>query len=233
LYLYNGTGTSYGEPAIVAKSINATTSGHEQIIITPPHNGTYYLVVKRATATTGGGTFTVESTFTPSHDIAVLQVEPSTTKAYEGEKINITVTVKNNGLNTESFNITTFYNTSVISKQTVSNLTPKATTTLDFTWNTSGTNPGNYTIKAHADTLIGEYNSTDNTLSYRRSVQIKMLGDVDGDKKVDSRDLSDLRKAFGSTSTSINWNLECDFNRDKIIDVLDLTTLGKNFGKTE
>jgi len=61
LYLYNSTGTYYGEPAIVAKSTGATTGGLEQIILNPPYSGTYYLVVKRATATTQGGTFTLES----------------------------------------------------------------------------------------------------------------------------------------------------------------------------
>jgi len=61
LYLYNSTGTHYGEPAIVAKSTNATTGGREQIILTPTYSGTYYLVVKRATASTGSGTFTLES----------------------------------------------------------------------------------------------------------------------------------------------------------------------------
>jgi hypothetical protein len=61
MYLYNSTGTMYGEPAIVAKSTNATTGGNEQIIVTPPYDGTYYLVVKRATTTTGTGMFTLRS----------------------------------------------------------------------------------------------------------------------------------------------------------------------------
>jgi subtilisin family serine protease len=61
LYLYNSIGTTYGEPAIVAKSINATTGGTEQFWITAPYTGTYYLVVKRATETTGSGTFTLLS----------------------------------------------------------------------------------------------------------------------------------------------------------------------------
>ncbi len=69
LYLYNNTGTWYGEPAIVAKSANATTAGSEQIILTPPYNGTYYLVVKRAAAATEGGTFSLESRFRPEGDI--------------------------------------------------------------------------------------------------------------------------------------------------------------------
>jgi len=69
LYLYNSTGTWYGEPAIVAKSTNATTGGIEQIILTAPYDGTYYLVVKRATAATEGGTFSLQSTFRPEGDI--------------------------------------------------------------------------------------------------------------------------------------------------------------------
>jgi len=133
LYLYNSTGTWYGEPAIVAKSTNATTGGHEQIILTASYNGTYYLVVKRATAITDGGTFTLESTFTPNHDITVLGVEPSETSVYEGDNVNVTVTVKNKGLNKESFNVTAFYNSSVIGTQTISNLTASNTTTLNFT----------------------------------------------------------------------------------------------------
>jgi hypothetical protein len=61
LYLYNSTGTAYGEPAIVAKSINATTGGIEQFWVTASYTGTYYLVVKRATETTGSGAFTLSS----------------------------------------------------------------------------------------------------------------------------------------------------------------------------
>jgi uncharacterized repeat protein (TIGR02543 family) len=61
LYLYNSTGTNYGEPVIVAKSINATTGGTEQFWVTAPYTGTYYIVVKRATETTGSGTFTLAS----------------------------------------------------------------------------------------------------------------------------------------------------------------------------
>jgi hypothetical protein len=61
LYLYNSTGTAYGEPAIVTKSINATTGGTEQFWLTAPYTGTYYIVVKRATETTGSGTFALSS----------------------------------------------------------------------------------------------------------------------------------------------------------------------------
>jgi subtilisin family serine protease len=61
LYLYNSTVTTYGEPAIITKSTNATTGGTEQFWVTAPYTGTYYIVVKRATETTGSGTFTLSS----------------------------------------------------------------------------------------------------------------------------------------------------------------------------
>jgi hypothetical protein len=65
LYLYNGTGTSWGDPVIVAKSTNATTGGTEQFLVAAPYTGTYYVVVKRATETTGSGTFTLSVNVVP------------------------------------------------------------------------------------------------------------------------------------------------------------------------
>ncbi len=71
LYLYNSTGTAYGDPAIVAKSINATTGGTEQFWVTAPYGGTYYLVVKRATETTGSGSFTLTSQGAPTVNVTL------------------------------------------------------------------------------------------------------------------------------------------------------------------
>lgn len=61
LYLYNSTGTAYGEPAIVANSTTASTGGTERFTVVAPYNGTYYVVVKRATETTGSGIFNLTS----------------------------------------------------------------------------------------------------------------------------------------------------------------------------
>lgn len=67
LYLYNNTGnpsyngTAYGEPGIVANSTTAATGGTETFNITAPYTGQYYIVVKRATETTGTGNFTLTS----------------------------------------------------------------------------------------------------------------------------------------------------------------------------
>jgi hypothetical protein len=231
LYLCNSTGTSYGEPAIVTKSTNATSGGREQITLTAPYNGTYYLVVKRATETTQGGIFTLTSTFTPKHDVSTLSVEPFATSAYVGCKLNVTVTVKNKGLNTESFNVTAFYNNTIIGKQST-NLMASATTTLTFTWNTSGITPSHYTVKAEASIVPNEYNVTDNTFQYSGTVYVKTPGDVNSDGIVNAADLTDVSNAYGSMSTLANWNPECDFNKDNTVDVSDLATLSRNYGKT-
>ena len=189
--------------------------------------------MKRATATTGGGTFTLESTFTPNHDITVLEVKPSSTAIYEGNKLNITVTVKNKGLNIESFNVTAFYNnTSIDPIQTVSNLAAGATTTLNFTWNTFGITPSNYTVKALASFLQNEYNTTDNTRTYDGLVYVKIPGDINSDGTVGIVDLTDLSIAYGNTSSSTNWNPECDINKDNVTNISDLYLLSKNYGKT-
>ncbi|HKZ93495.1 MAG TPA: S8 family serine peptidase [Candidatus Bathyarchaeia archaeon] len=232
LYLYNSTGTSYGEPSIVTKSTTATTGGQEQIILNnAPYNGTYYLIVKRARADTGTGTFTLRSKATPNHEITTQTVEPNPLSVYPTDTVNITVTVKNNGLSTESFNVTAFYNTTAIDTQPVWNLPPNNTTTLNFTWNTAGDAPSHYTIKAQADAVPNEYNATDNTYTYIGTVTVKLPGDANGDDTVNADDLAIFQPTFGATLTSINWNPECDFNRDNIIDARDLRLLGRNYGR--
>jgi hypothetical protein len=231
LYLYNSTGTYYGEPGIVQKSTTVATGGIEQILLDDaPYDGTYYLVVKRATAATGAGTFTLQSTAPSSRDLAVLSVESAPTVVYPIDQVNVTVTVRNKGSNAESFNVTAYYNASAIAKQTVLDLPPNNTTMLNFTWNTLGALPSHYEIIAEADLLPDELNITDNMLVCPDMVFVKLVGDANSDSVVNADDLAVLRLAFGSTPQSGTWNLECDFNRDLIVDAHDLRLQGKNYG---
>jgi subtilisin family serine protease len=72
LYLYNSTGTIYGEPAIKAQSTNETTGGTEQFWVTPTYTGTFYIVVKRATETTGNGAFVLSSSSITTSNVTLL-----------------------------------------------------------------------------------------------------------------------------------------------------------------
>jgi hypothetical protein len=58
-----------------------------------------------------------------------------------------------------------------------------------------------------------------------------ILGDVNGDGKVDLSDLSVLSTAYGSNSSNSNWNPVCDLNLDGKVDASDLFNLSKNYGK--
>jgi len=59
LYLYSGNPDVYGQPVIVAKSINFTQGTVEAIRYVPPSSGSYYIVAKWVS---GNGEFTLQST---------------------------------------------------------------------------------------------------------------------------------------------------------------------------
>jgi len=56
------------------------------------------------------------------------------------------------------------------------------------------------------------------------------LGDIDGDGKVDLKDLTLLAKAYGSTPGKPNWNPLCDLNHDGVVDLTDLVTVATCYG---
>lgn len=98
------------------------------------------------------------------HDIAILNVSVSNNEADIGQVVNITVTVKNEGTTSESFNFTIFCNSTSIETLLVSNLAANAERTLIFQWNTSNIGqPASFLIRAEADVIAGENDVADNT----------------------------------------------------------------------
>jgi len=101
--------------------------------------------------------------FGPTHDVAVTNVAPSKTVVGQNCSMSVNVTVENQGDFTETFDVTTYYNTTTIETKTVTNLPLGENTTLTFTWNTTGVAKGNYTITAYAHPVLNETDTTDNT----------------------------------------------------------------------
>jgi len=98
------------------------------------------------------------------HDVKIVSVTPSATEVLLGQTVNITVIVKNEGTAVENFNVTLYCNNTAIGTQAVVNLLPNAQTTLTFRWNTTGIEGDSiYKIKAEADVVPGEINTSDNT----------------------------------------------------------------------
>jgi hypothetical protein len=97
------------------------------------------------------------------HDVAVLDMTPSSTSAYIGDIIDITVVVKNLGNYTESFNITLSHDTGTIGRLAAENLEPNMERTLVFQWNTANMSEGNYLLTATASSVPDETNLENNS----------------------------------------------------------------------
>jgi len=59
-----------------------------------------------------------------------------------------------------------------------------------------------------------------------------LVGDVNGDGKVDGKDITVVAKAFGSYPAHPRWDPSADVNGDGIVNALDIAIVAKNFGKT-
>jgi len=130
------------------------------------------------------------------YDVAVTGIDIKKVVG-QGFSTKINVTVANQGFFTETFNVTLYANTTSISSQTVI-LASKSSKTVTFDWNTTGYAKGNYTIKAIADTVEGEIDTTDNMLINGQMLLAK-VGDFGGgippqfykcDDVVDGKDLA-------------------------------------------
>lgn len=100
------------------------------------------------------------------HDIAILKVTLSRTVVEIGGKVNITVTVKNVGIETESFNVNTYCNESLIGTQPVTDLTPNHEFSLIFVCDTMNQTYGKYVIKTEAEPVMNEINLLNNVYIY-------------------------------------------------------------------
>lgn len=59
-----------------------------------------------------------------------------------------------------------------------------------------------------------------------------LSGDLNEDNTINSSDYSIIQKAFGSISSSDNWNESADFNKDGRVNSFDLAVVTRNLGKT-
>jgi hypothetical protein len=165
------------------------------------------------------------------HDVAVVGVHPLKTIVGQGYSMRINVTLANQGDFTEIFNVTVYANTTSIATQTVT-LANRNSTTIAFAWNTSGFAYGNYTIWAYAWPVPGETDIEDNNL-VDGLIKVTVIGDINGDFKVDIKDLVLVIKYFGSypSHPTKPWNPNADINCDNKVDIKDLVLVIKHYGE--
>jgi hypothetical protein len=111
-------------------------------------------------------------------------------------------------------------------------ITGRNSSTLTLIWNTTGFAKGNYTIWAYAWPVPYETDIEDNTLT-NGWIVVTVIGDINGDFKVDVKDLVLVIKYFGSYPghPTKPWNPNADINGDGKVDVKDLVLVIKHFGQ--
>jgi len=113
-----------------------------------------------------------------ARDVAAASQVPSSTVVLQGDSVAIYVTVENQGTQSETFNVTCYYNDGLtdifIGRLRVYDLAASDSVMLTFGWDTVGVAPGVYDIKAWADSEmeIAEGDETDNWCTAPASVEI-------------------------------------------------------------
>jgi hypothetical protein len=131
--------------------------------------------------------------------------------------------------------------TNLVGTAPVTDLASNAEVTLTFTWNTTlATLCHNYTARGEASLVPHEYNITNNVY-IDGILTVRLLGDINGDCKIDGKDLSLVAAAFASygpnflypgSLPSPRWDSYCDVNGDNMVDGKDLGIVAGRFGTT-
>jgi len=171
-------------------------------------------------------------------DIGITNLDISKTVVGLGYSLNINVTIANQGDYTETSNATAYANTTIIASQNVT-LTAGNSTTVTFTWNTTGFAYGNYTLSAYALPVPGETDTTDNNYTSSIPVHVGVPGDVSSptigvyDGTTNMRDIQYLILLFNTNPSSPNWKPNADINNDGTVNMRDIQIAILNFNKHE
>lgn len=182
-------------------------------------------------------------------NIAITDVLPYKTVVGQGYSISINVTIENQGDYAETFNVTAYYNDTIITLLDGKNYTPitlasRTFTTVTLVWETTSVVKGNYTLTVVAATVLGETDTSDNTFT-DGWVVVAMPGDITGatgdpwdfipDSKVDGKDLFPVSRGFGAypgIPTGPIWHPNSDIDNDGKIDGRDIFVIKRRFGET-
>jgi len=100
-----------------------------------------------------------------SHDVAVTAIN-APLSVVKGDLVSVGVNVENQGAFSETFSVTLDDASAAVNIGTQSvTLAAGASTTLNFSWDTSTSTAGDHTLKATASTVSGETDTADNTKS--------------------------------------------------------------------
>jgi len=165
----------------------------------------------------------------PGPDVAIASINAAKAIVCQDFGVNVSVDVSNQGLSTETFNVTLHANASLIERKTIT-LGGSSSVVMTFIWDTTGYSKGLYIMWAYAEPLFEEADQLDNNCS-DGNIRVTAHGDIAPEfGEVDIFDLVTCALAFGSQPGWSNWNPVADINNDAIVDIFDLVVVSINFG---
>jgi len=214
--------------ALTAQTVSGYTFSNWSVDDSSQGEGTNPITINMNTPHTAVAHFTAIY----MHDIAITSIALSKRIVGQNYGLNITITATNHGYYEETLNITVYANDAIVGSIAPMILPGGALTDIVFTWNTSGFAKGSYTLTAKAEPVPFETDLTDNNLT-SSTIFVHIPGDVNGDCKVDVKDVYAVGRAYGSYPGHPMWNTVCDINNDGKVDVKDYYAVCRNFGQTE
>jgi hypothetical protein len=160
----------------------------------------------------------------------LMDVTASRSVVSQGYNPVINITITNIDSYSEMYNVYVYANDTIIGTFANITLPNNSTTTLTLNWNTTGFTYGNYILNAFIEKASEKAIVSFNVKGYM--VKVTILGDVNGDGKVDLKDVFAVALAYGSYPGHPKWNPNLDINNDNQIDLKDYMTTALNYGKT-
>jgi hypothetical protein len=232
--------TMHNDAALVSHDIYSVAPISD-FMVDPNPNGTWTLVNYVGWQPTPPHFTVIESAVITSpigiHDVAVTNVTNSKSGCVPMSTVgrnltaNVNVAVTNQGNFTETFNVTAYANTTSIASQNVT-LSSGDSTTITFTWNTTGFAYGNYLIWAYAWPVPGETvpDTVDNAFA-DGIIRVSCIGDIDGTYSTTMIDYQMVKNAIPSTPGSPKWNPNADINNDGVVSMIDFQLVKIHVGE--
>jgi hypothetical protein len=167
-------------------------------------------------------TYITDRAITQASEIAITDITPYKTIVGQGFPIRVNVTVKNQDTSTKVFNVTLYANTTIIDTKQVT-LSGQATTTLTFTWSTTGWEKGHYIISATAD-------KPDN-IRIDGTIKVGIPGDINTDDYTGIDDIFEIATHFGKQPGDPGRDAKYDINDDDYVGIDDIFTAASHFGE--
>jgi len=169
----------------------------------------------------------------PTRDVVLTSLSISNDHPKLGDNVTLTIIVLNNGTIPETFDVTVTFDSTLIVTLNVAALPAGESETLTFEWNTSAGTVGSHTITASATVVPFDIDPTNNSKSKPITV-VSSTGpntDINGDGKVDMKDIAQVAIAFGTSEGQPRWNPAADVNGDGVVDLFDAALTAKDFWK--